>query len=94
MASAPVTILAFLGFLGAALLRGIALALLILLWDATSLYCFSSFEISLLLDGFLKPLLFGSFLSIFYLQTVEIIKEGLVAYHAVVFILLIKLVLH
>jgi hypothetical protein len=82
------------GFLGADLLRGIVLVLLILLWDTTSLHCFSSFEISLLHKGFLKPLLFGSFLTIFYLKMIEIIQEGLVTYHALAFILLIKLVLH
>jgi hypothetical protein len=49
MVGAPITIYAFLGFLGAAFLRGIALALLILLWDMTTFYCFSSFEISLFL---------------------------------------------
>jgi hypothetical protein len=95
MVSAPITILALLGFLGAALLlRGIALALLILLQDATSLHCFSSFENSLLLEGFLKPLLVNSFLSIFYLKMIEIIEESLITYHVVVFILLINLILH
>jgi hypothetical protein len=45
MISAPIIILAFLGFLGAALLRGNALVLLILLRDTTGFHCFSSFEI-------------------------------------------------
>jgi hypothetical protein len=83
MVGAPITILAFLGFLGAAFLRGIALALLILLQDTTTLYCFSSFEISLFLEEFFEPLLFGSFLLIFYLKTIEIIEEGFITHHAV-----------
>jgi hypothetical protein len=82
MISAPITILAFLGFLGAALLRGIALALLILLWDTATLYCFSSFEISLFLEGFFEPLLVSSFLLIFYLETIEITEERFITYHA------------
>jgi hypothetical protein len=75
MVGAPITILAFLGFLGAAFLRGIALALLILLRDTATFHCFSSFEISLFLEGISEPLFLGSFLLIFYLETVEIIKE-------------------
>jgi hypothetical protein len=45
MVGAPITILAFLSFLGAAFLRGISLALLILLWDTTSFHCFCSLEV-------------------------------------------------
>jgi hypothetical protein len=67
MVGTPVTILAFLGFLGAAFLRGVALALLILLGDTTSFYCLCSLMVPFLLQGFLEPLLLGSFLPILHL---------------------------
>lgn len=93
---APIAVLALLGFLGAAFVRGITLALLsILLQDATSFHCISSFEVPFLLKGFREPLLLGSFLlSILRLKTIELVKESLIIDHAVIFVLLIELVLH
>jgi hypothetical protein len=64
MVGAPVAILAFHGFLGAAFLGGVALALLILLGDTASFYCLCSLVVPFLLEGFLKPLLLGSVLPI------------------------------
>jgi hypothetical protein len=66
----------------------------VLLGNLSRFHRFGSLEVAFLLEGVLEPLLLGSLLLIFRLQTVKIVQEGFNGYHTVVLILLIKLILH
>jgi small-conductance mechanosensitive channel len=66
----------------------------VLLGNLARFHRIGCLKVSFLLKGVLKPLLFGSLLLVFRFQTLQVIQEGFNGYHAVVLILLIKLILH